>query len=78
MEAPRFLSLCLLSLCTCLIPSRLTADNQLGLKSFDASFQVKRNSITLGTLHLQLDITDSGRYHYRGHTKPSSPIDWVY
>lgn len=48
----------------------------LDLKPFTAKFQVIRNSVTLGTLDLQLDLTPDGHYNYIGHTKPGALIEW--
>lgn len=59
-----------------LIALQIHANPALELKPFAAKFQVIRNSIPLGTLDLQLELTAAGDYSYTGHTQPGAIIRW--
>ncbi len=66
----------ILSLGFGLIALQIHANPVFELKPFAAKYQVTRNSIPLGTLELQLELTAQGSYQYTGHTRPEAVIRW--
>ena len=47
------------------------------LPSFDATFQIVRGSLRLGTTEVGLTVEGNGDYLYESHTWPSSWISWL-
>jgi len=47
------------------------------LPSFDATFQIMRGSLRLGTTEVSLTVEGNGDYRYESHTWPSSWISWL-
>jgi Protein of unknown function (DUF3108) len=47
------------------------------LPSFDATFQIMRGSLRLGTTEVSLSVEGDGVYRYESHTWPSSWISWL-
>jgi hypothetical protein len=55
----------------------LPALQAASLPSFEATFQIMRGSLRLGTTEVSLTVEENGDYRYESHTWPSSWISWL-
>ncbi len=76
MKATGFLRYWLAGIPLLLCSSLLSAESPFQLRSFDAGFQVTNYGVPLGSLTLQLTLTEGGEYLYHAHTRPERLVDW--
>ncbi|MGD2138367.1 MAG: DUF3108 domain-containing protein [Gammaproteobacteria bacterium] len=55
----------------------LAAAAAAALPEFEASFELRRDSLRIGTTTLSLSRDDNGQYRYESRTRPSSWTAWV-
>ena len=55
----------------------MSASGAAPLPSFEASFQIMRGGLRLGTNEVSLAVQENGDYRYESHSWPSSWISWL-